>query len=110
MDYVDQWNRNRVEWLYQLPRSGVSSAAVHVGLLFATFFQPEEREILKPGYDWIMKAAGMCRGTVAKALAELEREGFLEIDRMHRYRNEYRMPFDGDDPWVRRPQNVASKF
>jgi hypothetical protein len=102
MDYAERYNRNRVSWLYALARSEkVGSNAVRVGLLFATFFNAEEREILKPSYTWIMEAAHIkSRTSLRKALLELEQSGFLIIDRMHRYNNEYRMPFDGEANWA----------
>lgn len=101
MDYQELWSRNRVEWLYQLARCpDIGAPAVRVGLLFGTFFRAEDRESLRPGYDWLMKNAHMSRATVAKAIKELEAAGFLVVDRIHRYRSTYYMPFDGDAVWT----------
>lgn len=101
MDYDQQWNSNRVDWLYRLARSpDVSAAAVRAGLLFATFLQPSRREEVRPGHDWLVTHARMSRATLQKALKELEAAGFLEVDRWHRIRSTYRMPFDGSAPWV----------
>ncbi len=100
MDYADQWNRNRVDWLYQMARSpDLGPQAVRVGLLFATFLQPEEREEVRPGYDWLMKNARMSRATLAKAIKELESAGYITVTRFHRYRSTYSMAFDGDECW-----------
>lgn len=101
MDYAATYNRNRVTWLYEVARSPKLGAnAVRIGLLFATFFQPEDREELKPSYEWIMGAAHIkSRSTVARALKELEDAGFLEIERYHRYQSHYWMPFDGEALW-----------
>jgi len=101
MDYATLWNRNRVEWLYQLARCPqIGAPAVRVGLLFGTFFQAEEREELRPGYNWLMKNAHMSRPTLAKALKELESAGFLVVFRIHRYRSTYSLPFDGEAAWT----------
>lgn len=110
MNYVKQWNQNRVDWLYQLARcQSIGAPAVRVGLLFATFLQPEKREEVRPGYEWLMENAGISRPTLAKALKELEREGFIQVDRWHRYRSAYGMSFDGDAPW-RRQKPLSSKI
>lgn len=102
MDYAALYNRNRVTWLYEAPRSKeLSAEAVRVGLLFATFCQ-EDREEVSPSYEWIMeKACIRSRSTLSKALKQLDAAGFLRIERMHRYRNHYSMPFDGDSVWKR---------
>lgn len=108
MDYDEQWNSNRVNWLYQLARSpDLGAGAVRVGLLFATFLQPTRREEVRPGHDWLMEHAQMSRATLQKALKELETAGFLTVDRWHRYRSAYGMPFTGDAPWV--PKSLSSK-
>lgn len=101
MDYPTRYNRNRVALLYDLARAkNVSSNAVRVGLLFATFCQPEGREIVSPAYEWIMSAARLkSRSTLSKALEELEKAGFLRIERFHRYRNQYSLPFDENGDW-----------
>lgn len=101
MDYAALYNQNRVSWLYAAARSPeLGHAAVRVGLLFATFFVPEEREEVSPSYEWIMENARIKnRSTLAKALKELEDAGFLKIYRMHRYRNHYSMPFTGEEIW-----------
>lgn len=101
MDYCDVYNRNRVSWLYAAARSDkLSSNAVRVGLLFATFCQPLDREIVSPSYEWIMEHARLgSRSTLSAALIELEKAGFLRIERYHRYRSHYSMPFDGDADW-----------
>lgn len=90
-----------MEWLYQLPRrKGLSASAVRVGLLFGTFLQSDDREEVSPGYDWIMTNAHLSsRTTVSKALAELEKDGMLCVERTHRYRNHYHLPFDGEEEW-----------
>ena len=109
MNYNDQWNRNRVEWLYQLARSPhVGPQAVRVGLLFATFLQPGEREEVRPGYDWLTKNARMSRATLSKAISELEAAGFIRVDRWHRLRSAYGMAFDGTAPW-QAPKSLSSK-
>lgn len=109
MDYADIWNRNRVDWLYRLARAeNLGSNAVRVGLLFGTFLQPEEREEVRPSYEWLMANARLKhRSTLAKALRELEAAGFICIHRLHRYRSTYSMPFDGDAVW--RPGTLSSK-
>lgn len=102
MDYVQRWNQNRVDWLYELARCNeLGARAVRVGLLFATFFQPEAREELKPSYAWLTKHAHMSRTTLANALVELEEAGFLLITRYHAESQIYTMPFMGDAKWVR---------
>lgn len=104
MDYAERFNRNRVQWLYELAREkSIGPNAVRVGLLFGTFFQADEREEVRPSYDWIMENAHIGnRSTVAKALKELEKAGFIEIARLHRYRSSYSFPFDGENDWVRK--------
>lgn len=106
MNYVEQWNRNRVDWLYRLAREPALSAyAVRLGLLFATFLQPEEREEVRPSYDWLMANGQMSRATLSKAIGELEANGYILVERIHRYRNTYTMAFNGDGPW----QPLSSK-
>lgn len=109
MEYAELWNRNRVDWLYRLARSErLGSNAVRVGLLFGTFLQPEEREEVRPSYEWLMENARLKhRATLAKALRELEAAGFIRIARFHRYRSTYSMPFDGESIW--RPESLSSK-
>lgn len=100
MDYSATYNRNRVTWLYEAARSPkLSASAVRVGLLFATFFNADTRETVNPSYEWLMENAHMSRATLAKALKELEAAGFIQIHRLHRYRSQYEMPFNGDEPW-----------
>lgn len=101
MDYPARYNENRVTWLYEAARSRkLGAEAVRVGLLFATFCQPEDREEVSPSYAWIMENAGIrSRATLSKALKQLEASGFLRIERMHRYRNHYSLPFDGEVAW-----------
>jgi hypothetical protein len=108
MDYKDQYNWNRVEWMYQLARAErLDAVAVRVGLIFATFMVAEDRETVSPSYEWVMSQARIkSRTTLSKALSTLEREGFLIIDRMHRYRNRYELPFTGDAGWNRCVQNM----
>ena len=103
MNYNDQYNWNRVEWLYQLARSKkLDATAVRVGLLFATFLNAEDRETVRPSYEWIMENARIrSRTTLSRALKALEDEGFLVIARMRRYRSEYSMPFDCEAHWKR---------
>lgn len=107
MDYAAQFNQNRVSWLYAAARSPkLSASAVRVGLLFATFIQPEDRESVSPSYEWLMENARLkSRSSLSKALKELEDAGFLLIHRFHRYRNQYELPFDGDSPWTLSPKN-----
>lgn len=101
MDYKELWSWNRVEWLYQLARSKkLGASAVRVGLLFGTFMQAEDREEVRPSYEWIMENARVSRPTLAKALAELEAANFICIERFHRYRSAYSMPFDGHRKWA----------
>lgn len=101
MDYAEIWSRNRVEWLYRLARSPrIGSSAVRVGLLLGTFFQSEEREELRPGYDWLQENAHISRATLSKAILELESAGFLVVHRIHRYRSTYSLPFDGEAVWT----------
>lgn len=101
VDYSEIYNRNRIEWMYQAARSPkLGATAVRVGLLFATFVQPETRETLNPGYKWVMENAHIkSRETMANALHELEDAGFLEIKRYTSYRSHYKMPFDGNEIW-----------
>ena len=99
MNYEEQFNRNRIDWLYGLARSDVSPSAVKVGLLFATFVQPEKRELVRPGYAWLMANAHVSRPTLARALKELEAKGYLVIERFNSYRSEYSLPFDGEAGW-----------
>jgi len=102
MDYIDLWNRNRVDWLYQLARCGeVGASAVRVGLLFATFLQPEDREEVHPKYSWLVEHAHMSRETLTTAIRDLEEAGFLEVTRYHAEGNHYRMPFTGEAEWKR---------
>ena len=103
MDYAATYNRNRGNWLYELARDGkVSATGVRVGLLFATFFVAESREEVGPSYEWIMESAHVAnRNSVSKAIKQLESAGFLLVYRMHRYRNRYSMPFDGEKDWNR---------
>lgn len=101
MGYAEIWSRNRVEWLYRLARCpDIGAPAVRVGLIFGTFFQAEEREELRPGYEWLMANAHMSRPTLAKALRELEKAGFLVSQKYHRYRSTYSLPFDGEVAWT----------
>src|SRR5690242_1630140 len=101
MDYIEVYSRNRVSWLYAAARCDkLGSNAVRVGLLFATFCQPLEREEVSPAYEWIMANAHIkSRSTLSAALLELERAGFLFITRYHRERSRYSMPFNGDELW-----------
>lgn len=102
MGYAERFSANRVQWLYEVARSPeLSSDAVRVGLLFATFVQPGREEV-GPSYEWIMQNAHISRKTVAKALRALERAGYLDIHRTHRYRNRYSLPFDEEGNWVRK--------
>lgn len=100
MDYTSQWNRNRVHWLYELARSErIGSSAVRVGLLFATFLQPGEREEVRPKFQWIAKNAQMSQQTLATALKELEDSGMLKVQRFGPKGNAYSLPFDGFSEW-----------
>lgn len=100
--YVKTWNENRVDWLYQLARcEEVSPSAVRMGLLFATFLQAEKREKVRPTFDWLVKNTHMSRGTVAKALRELEEAGFIHVRRFYAESNYYAMPFTGLENWKR---------
>jgi hypothetical protein len=102
MNYEDVYNRNRVTWLYEAARHPKLSAhAVRVGLLFATFMNPSKgRERVRPKFEWLEAHAHMSRPTLVKALKELEREGFIEIERYRRQCNYYSMPFDGEAVWT----------
>jgi hypothetical protein len=110
MDYEDVYNRNRVTWLYEAARSPkLSAPAVRVGLLFATFMNAGKgRERVRPKYEWLMGNAHMSRGTLAKALKELEDAGFLMIERYRRQCSYYSLPFDGEALWT--PPNFESKI
>ncbi len=101
MDYIETYSRNRVAWLYAVARcKQLGPNAVRVGLLFATFLQPLEREVVSPSYEWMMANAHIkSRSTLHAALVELEKAGFLFITRYHRYRSQYSMPFNGDELW-----------
>lgn len=101
MDYDSLYNRNRITWLYEAARSNrLSATDVRVGLLFATFVQPEMREEVKPSYEWLMANAGIgSRSTLAKSIRNLEKAGFLVVTRYHRYRSHYSLPFDGESLW-----------
>lgn len=100
--YVKTWNENRVDWLYQLARcEEISPSAVRLGLLFATFLQAEKREEVRPNFNWLVKNAHMSRGTVAKAMEELEAAGFIKVRRFHAESNHYSMTFDGNAVWKR---------
>lgn len=101
MNYAEQYNRNRVSYLYEIARSpNLDATAVRVGLLFATFVQAEEREEVRPSYEWLMEHGRIgSRSTLSKALKQLEENGFLNIVRYHRIRTFYAMPFDGNAPW-----------
>lgn len=103
MNYCERYNRNRVQYLYELARcQELDATAVRVGLLFATFLQPEEREEVRPSYEWLMENAGIgSRSTLSKALKQLEDNGFLNTVKYHRMRTFYAMPFDGDGLWKR---------
>lgn len=103
MDYKEIYNRNRVTWLYEAARSPhLNATAVRVGLLFATFVQPEDREEVSPSYEWLMQNAQIKnRSTLSSALQQLEAAKFLNIERFHRYRNHYSLPFNGDEIWKR---------
>ena len=103
MDYAEQYNRNRVSYLYEIARSPhLDATAVRVGLLFATFVQAEDREEVRPSYEWLMEHARIgSKSTLSKALKRLEDHGFLHMVKYHRMRTVYAMPFDGDGPWKR---------
>lgn len=101
MDYAERYNRNRVEYLYRLAREPrLSAVAVRVGLLFATFTNADDREEVRPKYDWLMSAAHIrSRTTLSKALKELETEGYLETRKYVGFATFYSLPFDGDEEW-----------
>ena len=101
MDYSERYNRNRVQYLYELARSpDLDAAAVRVGLLFATFLQPEDREEVRPKYEWLLKHARIkSRTTLAKMLVQLEDAGFLRRTKYEGFCTFYSMPFDGDEDW-----------
>ena len=102
MKYAETYNRNRVNYLYALARSkSLDATAVRVALLFATFLQPEDREEVRPKYEWLMEHAGIkSRTTLAKALKQLEDAGFLSVRRYHAHSSWYSLPFDGEGPWI----------
>lgn len=97
--YEQIFGENRVSWLYEIARSDVSPSAVKIGLLFATFAAPGQRETLSPTYRWIAENAQVSRATLARALNELEEKGYLEIYREDGHRNGYCLPFDGEAVW-----------
>jgi DNA-binding transcriptional ArsR family regulator len=101
MNYAERYNRNRVSYLYEIARCPhLDATAVRVGLLFATFVQAEEREEVRPSYEWLMKHANVkSRSTISKALKQLEENGFLILSRFHRFKTAYSMPFDGETDW-----------
>lgn len=101
MNYAETYNRNRVAYLYALARAeNLDAVAVRVALLFATFLQPEDREEVRPKYEWLMKHARVkSRTTMSKALKQLEDGGFLIVNRYHAHSSWYALPFDGDGPW-----------
>lgn len=102
MTYEDQWNQNRVDWLYQLARCpDIDPPAVRVGLLFGTFLQAEAREEVHPSFQWLTENAHMSRATLSFALRQLEWAGFIEVRRNRRENNWYNLPFDGEGPWKR---------
>jgi hypothetical protein len=103
MDYSERYNRNRVQYLYELARcQELDAYAVRVGLLFATFLQPEEREEVRPKYEWILKNAKIgSRSTLSKALDQLDANGFLRRNKYEGFCTFYSMPFDGDMDWKR---------
>lgn len=102
MDYKDVWNRNRVDWLYELARCGeVGASAVRLGLLFATFLQAEDREEVRPKFSWLAEHAHMSLGTLATAVKELEEAGFICVRRFRAESNHYSLAFDGYEPWKR---------
>lgn len=98
-----------MRWLYEMARDPeLGSAAVRVGLLFGTFFKPEAREMLQPSYDWLTKHGHMSRTTLAKAIKQLEKGGYIKVDRFHRYQSNYRPTFSGNAAWERKtlsPEN-----
>ena len=101
MEYAEIYNRNRVAYLYALARSeNLDAVAVRVALLFATFMQPEDREEVRPRYEWLMANANIkSRTTLSKALKQLEAHGFLVVRRYHAHSSWYSLPFDGEGPW-----------
>lgn len=109
MTYAEIYNRNRIKWLYEIARSDVSAKAVKVGLLFATFLQPEDREEVRPGYAWIMRNARVSRGTLARCIKELEEKGYLHVHRIDSYRSWYAMPFEGETEWMPTPKASTEK-
>ena len=106
MDYAEIYKHNRITWLYEAARSNrLTAVDVRVGLLFATFVQPESREEVSPSYEWLMQNAGIgSRSTLAKSIRNLEKAGFLDVRRFHRYRSHYSMPFDGEKIWFPTPK------
>jgi len=99
--YISQFWKNRNHWLYEMARDErLKPVSVRVGLLFGTFVQPNSREYLSPGYDWLMKHGHIkSRSTLSSALVELEKAGYLKMERNWHHRNGYMMPFDGDSEW-----------
>jgi hypothetical protein len=106
MDYKETYSRNRVSWLYAIARSEISPSAVKLGLLFATFVLPEEREEVSPSYDWIVEKSHLSRATVARCLVELEKGGYLGRVIYPGHRVSYHLPFTGDAVWE--PPNPSS--
>ena len=106
-DYDKTYQRNRVDWLYQLGRHPkLSVHAKCVGLLIGTFVNPGARESIHPSYDWLMKHSGIrSRATISKAIKELAATDMLVVWRNQRIPNHYSMPFDGSKEWVKNSQS-----
>lgn len=93
--------KNRNQWLYALARDkNLKPISVRVALLFGTFIVPDAREAVSPGYDWLMRNAHIgSRSTLASALDELVKHGYLDVMRRSHNPNRYSLPFDGDTAW-----------
>lgn len=101
--YLKTFWQNRNEWLYKLARDkNLGANAVRVGVIFGTFFNPDCREKLRPGYEWLMNASNIgSKSTMAKALKELITNGYLVVEKNHHETTSYRLPFNGEAMWVK---------
>jgi hypothetical protein len=108
--YAEIFSRNRIAWFYEIARSGVSPAAVKVGLLVATFVNPERREEVSPSYAWIAETAKLSRPTIGRCIEELVRAGFLDVVKYPGHRISFSLPFSGDAEWLKPVPKMASEI
>ena len=109
-DYNQQFWENRNAWLYELARDArLSANAVRIGLIIGTFVSADNRETVKPGYAWLMKAAGInSKTTIASAIRQLIEFRYLDAMRRQRMNTAYSLPFDGETCWKRGFENPQS--